>query len=287
MSISRAASQSSRKRKAPLQHHDIHGAQKHSRKRLRKKLRAEDASTRRNSDQVLPLSAVEVVREQTHLNGTGKSYSTARNASPAITDITLHTVTSSPEVGFLTAVIRNAPDIFVACRSESLKTLLASALGDSKKLENISIKPLVSGMALLTASICDTTLGTTYTHARCPTMQTKHTERAMPLKERRPQRSIAAFSHRDDEMSTDADSSSDSDEYLSDDSGHGAKDAIKHGPKPPLPSKWLLWSTEEDESLRRWKADEKDWDWIFSQFPNRTPGAVRTRWHVKLQPQER
>ena len=189
---------------------------------------------------------------------------------------------SSPKVDFLTIIIRNTSDIFVICRSELLKILLASILDNSKKLKSISIKPLVSEMALLTTFIYDITLSTVYTHARCPIMQTNHTERVMLLKERRPQTSIAAFSRRDDEMSTDADSSSDSDEYLSDNSDHGAKGAIKHGPKLLLSSKRLLWLTEENESLRRWKADEKDWDWIFSQFPNRISGAVRTRWHTKL-----
>jgi hypothetical protein len=233
-----------------------------------------------------------VVREQTDLNGTVNSYSTARNASPAITDITLHTVASSPEVGFLTAVIRNAPDFFVICRSGPLKTLLANTLGDTHKLENMSIKPLVSGMALLTASIRNTVLRTPSAHTRCPAMQaddaTNNTERATSMKERRPRRSIPAFSRRDDDISTDTDGSSDSNGYSSDDSDHKAKGAIKHSPQPLRPVKRLAWSKAEDENLLRWVVEEeKDWNWISSQFPNRTPGAVRTHWHTKLQPKER
>jgi Myb-like DNA-binding domain len=294
-SIGRAASQFSRKRKAPLQYHGIHGPRKHSLKRFRKEWQAtesdgDDASTRRHSNQVLPLSAVKVVRKQTDLNGSSKSYSTAQNTSSAITDITLHTVATSPE-GFLTAVIRNTLDIFVVCRSEKLKTILANTLGDTHKLENISIKPLIPGMALLTASICNITHVSTSTRTRCPTMQandaTNKTERPPFMRERRPQNSIAAFSRHDDEISTDADSSSDSEEYSSEHTDREAKGAIKHGPKPLRPTKRLPWSLEEDESLRRWREEGKDWDWIFSQFPNRTPGAVRTRWYTKHQLKER
>jgi hypothetical protein len=92
------------------------------------------------------------------------------------------------------------------------------------------------------------------------------------MKESRPRRSIPAFS-RDDEISTDAESISDSEEHSSDNSD----------PKPLHPTKRRPWAAEEDQSLIHWVTEEKkDWNWISRQL-DRTPGAVCTRWHTKFQ----
>ena len=223
------AAQSYRKRRAPLQHHDIQGTKRHSPKRFRLEARAtesngDDTSTR-------PSPAVKVVIERADVSGGTDSYcSSIQNASLAITDITLHAVASSPELGFMTAVIRNARSISAICNSGPLNTLLVNILGDTHELENISMKPLVSGVALLTASIRNTVLPTTSAIYRPPAMQgevrTSNIKRAASVKESQLRRSIPAFS-RDNEISTDAESSSGSKEHSSDDSD----------PKPLNPTK--------------------------------------------------
>jgi Myb-like DNA-binding domain len=40
------------------------------------------------------------------------------------------------------------------------------------------------------------------------------------------------------------------------------------------------WSELEEQRLLAYRKEGKSWDWIFSQFPNRTHGAIRTRWYM-------
>lgn len=87
------------------------------------------------------------------------------------------------------------------------------------------------------------------------------------------------------ETSSKDDSPSDVDGYSSEesDSTSDEDDAAGHNAKISWLAKRLPWTREEEGDLCRWKEGNKDWSWIFSQFPNRTPGAVRTRWHTKFQ----
>lgn len=77
--------------------------------------------------------------------------------------------------------------------------------------------------------------------------------------------------------------SSDFDEYSSDDSDRTwtEKEGTRYSSKSLDPTKRLLWSLKENEKLSRWRKAEKNWTWIFSQFPNRTLEAVCTRWYSK------
>ncbi|OQV10643.1 hypothetical protein CLAIMM_14610 [Cladophialophora immunda] len=40
------------------------------------------------------------------------------------------------------------------------------------------------------------------------------------------------------------------------------------------------WTAREDADLKRWKADNRPWWWIYQRFPARTSGAVSSRWYV-------
>jgi hypothetical protein len=47
------------------------------------------------------------------------------------------------------------------------------------------------------------------------------------------------------------------------------------------------WEDEEDKNLIRWRRRGESWPWILKQFPDRTEGAVKSRWYVVLAPQQR
>ena len=40
------------------------------------------------------------------------------------------------------------------------------------------------------------------------------------------------------------------------------------------------WLPLDEQRLLAYKKEGKSWKWIFRKFPGRTPGAVRTRWHM-------
>ncbi|OAF55631.1 hypothetical protein VC83_07585 [Pseudogymnoascus destructans] len=42
--------------------------------------------------------------------------------------------------------------------------------------------------------------------------------------------------------------------------------------------KYSEWSPLDKQRLSAYKKEGKSWEWIFSKFPGRTKGAVRTRW---------
>lgn len=42
------------------------------------------------------------------------------------------------------------------------------------------------------------------------------------------------------------------------------------------------WDALDEKCLLTWKRENKAWAWIFAQFPIRTPGAIRTRYHMLL-----
>ena len=47
------------------------------------------------------------------------------------------------------------------------------------------------------------------------------------------------------------------------------------------------WEEEDDKNLINWKRLDKPWSWIVKQFPDRTEGALKSRWYVVLAPQEK
>ena len=47
--------------------------------------------------------------------------------------------------------------------------------------------------------------------------------------------------------------------------------------------KYSEWSPLDKQRLSAYKKEGKPWEWIFSKFPGRTAGAVRTRWST-MQP---
>lgn len=40
------------------------------------------------------------------------------------------------------------------------------------------------------------------------------------------------------------------------------------------------WDPLDEERLLAWKKEGKSWKWVFDQFPTRTEGAIRVRWHL-------
>ncbi|KAF1809136.1 hypothetical protein P152DRAFT_476703 [Eremomyces bilateralis CBS 781.70] len=46
------------------------------------------------------------------------------------------------------------------------------------------------------------------------------------------------------------------------------------------------WAPLEEQRLLAYKAEGKPWPWISRKFPDRTPGAVRVRWHMLHRLQE-
>ncbi|KAK6364014.1 hypothetical protein LTS17_012601 [Exophiala oligosperma] len=52
----------------------------------------------------------------------------------------------------------------------------------------------------------------------------------------------------------------------------------------PRPTKRGRWTVDEDNNLTEWRRRGKSWSWIFDRFPERSEGAVRSRWFVVLAP---
>ena len=44
------------------------------------------------------------------------------------------------------------------------------------------------------------------------------------------------------------------------------------------------WDPLEEQRLLAWRREKKSWKWIFNQFPDRSEGAIRVRWHTKSRP---
>jgi hypothetical protein len=40
----------------------------------------------------------------------------------------------------------------------------------------------------------------------------------------------------------------------------------------------IPWEAVDEQRLLAYKKEDKSWDWIFKEFPDRTPAAVRTPW---------
>ena len=70
----------------------------------------------------------------------------------------------------------------------------------------------------------------------------------------------------------DLNTSSDGDGYSSEDNLGRSNDR-----------KYSEWSPLDKQRLSAYKKEGKSWEWIFSKFPGRTQGAVRTRWST-MQP---
>ena len=43
------------------------------------------------------------------------------------------------------------------------------------------------------------------------------------------------------------------------------------------------WDPLDEQRLLAWRKENMPWEWIFRQFPGRTEGAVRVRWHLLQQ----
>jgi len=40
------------------------------------------------------------------------------------------------------------------------------------------------------------------------------------------------------------------------------------------------WEPLEEQRLLAWRKEKKPWKWVFEQFPDRSEGAVRLRFHM-------
>jgi hypothetical protein len=161
------------------------------------------------------------VKEQTGLGDVDKLPSTIQNTSMNITDITLHAVGSSPESGFLTAVIRIAPSVFATGGRELLRALERSALGDMRKLEKISIQQTRLGRSAPDSHHLQRPVTATTSHSRHPTLQAdlskNKTETTMLAVGRQLQKKSHTVGRSNDETSSEDDSPSDIDGHSSED----------------------------------------------------------------------
>ena len=61
---------------------------------------------------------------------------------------------------------------------------------------------------------------------------------------------------------------------------------VRHRPRPGNMRRGA-WEEDEDDKLIRWRLRGESWPCILEQFPNRTAGAVKSRWYVVLAPQKK
>ena len=47
------------------------------------------------------------------------------------------------------------------------------------------------------------------------------------------------------------------------------------------------WESLGERRLLAWRKEERPWEWIFDQFPDRSEGAVRACWHMLQWPARR
>ncbi|KIW86579.1 uncharacterized protein Z519_12810 [Cladophialophora bantiana CBS 173.52] len=47
------------------------------------------------------------------------------------------------------------------------------------------------------------------------------------------------------------------------------------------------WEEEDDENLIAWRRLGKPWSWIYKKFPDRSEGAIKSRWYVVLAPRQK
>jgi hypothetical protein len=162
----------------------------------------------------------------------------------------------SADVSFFTALFRARGGREILSTSHAFK-LMENVIGHTMKLDDVAIKPLPPDAWFLTALV-----------RKCSKLN-----RANATSSRAARRASAAAD--DDDGSSSDDCSDGVDE--GDESSGGLADKTSKPWKRAPP-----WLKDDEDNLRQWKKDDKSWHWICSQFPNRSPGAVKLRWYQKL-----
>jgi len=147
----------------------------------------------------------------------------------------------------MTAIIRNPRDV-AAFTGTTSTTVLQSGLCHAGKLDDVSLVPLASDVWLLTGIIYDSCNNANQSQDRIRKQDCTGQD----------DEEVSSNDGCSNEDDISEDDLAEHDESLSDDErNHGSR---KRG----------RWSQTDDKRLIRWKKDEKEWKWIFEQFPGRT-----------------
>lgn len=182
---------------------------------------------------------------------------------------------------FLAAVIQDDRGVAAFAYDQSMM-LIERTLGDCWQVDSIAVTPLSLNSWLLTG----------YLHPHCYAARTdldrmaatqarvfsdlESDSRSDTPTLRSKTLDAEVFSSMDDERSSeDEDGSSDSN------ADFGLDDPCSSMENESLSKRGRIrWSKSEDEQLRKCMGKRWPWKNIFLEFPHRTPGAVRTRWHM-------
>lgn len=139
-------------------------------------------------------------------------------ASLVITNLTLHTVATAPELILLTAIVRNVANILEVSKAQAVQDLLTETLGDVQELENIACQPLGMGMALVTVTSHRASPASSVASSRCEIKRVRSTTTKTcplsPAASRQPNKIMKPFSG----CGTDTSSDDDSGSYVADSS---------------------------------------------------------------------
>ncbi|KAF2431956.1 hypothetical protein EJ08DRAFT_659634 [Tothia fuscella] len=208
-----------------------------------------------------------------------------------VIDITLRPVSTG--VSFLAATIQAAGDSVAFSHSEPA-TLLSEVLGQGGMIEGVTLKTMPSsGLWMLTGfrrvDVCDPSGPVASTETRpaptdemCPSDSLE--QRAWALC------SLAANAKGGETM---VEEEVEQEEGVSD-GGFGARDdddcaghAVHRGARRSSRAQTRRpWKELDEQRLLAWKRENKPWKWIFSQFPDRTKGAIRVRVHMLQKAQQ-
>lgn len=163
---------------------------------------------------------------------------------------------------FLTAIFRacGRPEILSTSHAA---TLLKNTVGGSTSLEDITLKPVTSDTWFLTGLVDHSDGAGQRTGQPVPSLPRLQANTASPLDDSQSDDDID-----DDTLSLDHENGGDNSSVVAEDS----LSSKKH----------CSWSEEDEDLLRKWKEENRPWAWICPQFPERTSGAVKTRWYTKL-----
>jgi len=195
-----------------------------------------------------------------------------------VIDITLRPVSTG--VSFLAATIQAAGDSIAFSHNEPA-TLLSEVLGQGGKIEGVTLMPLPSsGLWMMTGfrrvDICDPSGLVASSESRpapadeiCSSGSLEQRARALC--------SLAAEAKAGETVEGKEEEGVSGSGFGASDDDNGAGHAVHRGIRRSRAQTRRLWKPLDEQRLLAWKRENKSWKWIFSQFPNRTPGAIRTR----------
>jgi len=190
---------------------------------------------------------------------------------------------ASAGVLFLVATIRTTGDTLQLSCFEPAE-LLENTLGNVGKVDSLTLKPSVSAGSWHVIGFLQ--LRQENTENSRPTAE-RGLMRAPTLRERA--RALCSEVVDATDTSTNGDATqgdrSRCNGIGSDDGGsEGGDDHYEDG-NYELPVRAnRRWDTLEEKRLLAWRKENKPWEWIFDQFPNRTEAAVRVRWYMLQRP---